>query len=140
MHEYYEKNRVKLKKKMKDFLSLVSPELESISKESFGSALEEIWSIYERDMLGRFPYIGGDRVSGTKNLTEAYMLVAMGEYLKGYRTEIEEIGRLMTLAYERRMMKTVSYTHLSALRKNPSRAATPNLHGAQRTASPSPRF
>lgn len=105
MHEYYEKNRVKLKKKMKDFLSLVSPELESISKESFGSALEEIWSIYERDMLGRFPYIGGDRVSGTKNLTEAYMLVAMGEYLKGYRTEIEEIGRLMTLAYERRMMK-----------------------------------
>ena len=55
MHEYYEKNRVKLKKKMKDFLSLVSPELESISKESFGSALEEIWSIYERDMLGRFP-------------------------------------------------------------------------------------
>lgn len=105
MHEYYENNRAKLKKKMKDFLSLVSPEFESTSKESFGSALEEIWSIYERDMLGRFPYIGGDSASGTKNLTEAYMLVAMGEYLKGYGAGIEEIGHLMTLAYERRMMK-----------------------------------
>lgn len=40
--------------------------------------------IYERDMLSRFPYIGGDGASGTKNLTEAYMLVAMGEYLKEY--------------------------------------------------------
>lgn len=35
-------------------------------------------------MLSRFPYIGGDGANGTKNLTEAYMLVAMGEYLKEY--------------------------------------------------------
>ncbi len=35
-------------------------------------------------MLRRFPYIGGGDASGTKNLTEAYILVAMGEYLKEY--------------------------------------------------------
>ena len=56
-------------------------------------------------MLERFPYIGGDAASGTKNLTEAYMLVAMGEYLKKRGVSMEEIGRLMTLTYERRMLR-----------------------------------
>ena len=32
------------------------------------------------------------------------MLVAMGEYLKKYGADMEEIGHLMTLAYERRMI------------------------------------
>ncbi len=105
MHAYYEKNRRKLKKTMKGFLALVRPELESIGGKDYPAAWESIWNIYERDMLGRFPYIGGDDVSGTKNLTEAYMLVAMGEYLKGYGMEMEKVGHLMTLAYERRMMK-----------------------------------
>ena len=105
MHEYYQKNRGRLKKTMEGFLALVGQELERAGGQSRAAALEEIWKIYERDMLERFPYIGGDDVGGTKNLTEAYMLVAMGEYLKRYGLTMEEIGRLMTLAYERRMRK-----------------------------------
>ena len=105
MHTYYEANRGKLKKTMKNFLALVGPELERAGGKPLADALEDIWTIYERDMLARFPYIGGDEVSGTKNLTEAYMLVAMGEFLKGRGMALEETGRLMTLAYERRMRK-----------------------------------
>lgn len=105
MHTYYEKNSGKLKKTMKSFLALVGPELETAGGRPFDEAFESMWTIYERDMLARFPYIGGDEASGTKNLTEAYMLVAMGEYLKGCSVPLEETGRLMTLAYERRMKK-----------------------------------
>lgn len=108
MHEYYEKKREKLKKTMNGFLSLVGPELESASGKSRDAALQDIWNIYERDMLARFLYIGGDDASGTKNLTEAYMLVAMGEFLKEYGMTMEQIGHLMTLAYERRMKKMPS--------------------------------
>ena len=106
MHEYYQKSSGKLKKTMRGFLSLVRLELERITKQPYETAFEEIWRIYEHDMLGRFPYIGGDKASGTKYLTQAYMLVAMGEYLKRFGCSLEEIGRLMTLAYERRMQKT----------------------------------
>ena len=84
MHEYYNNRRDKLKKTMRGFLALVSTELESTASKAYNEVFEEIWGIYERDMLSRFPYIGGDDASGTKNLTEAYMLVAMGEYLKEY--------------------------------------------------------
>ena len=105
MHEYYEKNRSKLKKTMKSFLALVSREIESAAEKLYDAAFEDIWIIYERDMLACFPYIGGDDVGGTKNLTEAYMLVAMGEHLKGCGMGTEDIGHLMTVAYERRMMK-----------------------------------
>ena len=109
MHEYYEKNCDKLKKIMKGFLALVGPELESASGKSCDVALQDIWNIYEQDMLARFPYIGGDDASGTKNLTEAYMLVAMGEFLKSYGMTMEQIGYLMTLSYERRMKKIPSF-------------------------------
>lgn len=105
MHEYYEKKRRKLKKTMKGFLALVGTELESAGGKPYDTAWKDIWNIYERDMLSRFPYIGGDKVSGTKNLTEAYMLVAMGEYLRECGTAMDEIGHLMTMAYERRMQK-----------------------------------
>ena len=105
MHEYYKKSSPKLKKTMKSFLSLVGAELERAAGMPRNTAIEEIWSIYERDMLERFPFIGGNSASGTNNLTEAYMLVAMGEYLKKFGMATEEIGRLMTVAYERRMMK-----------------------------------
>lgn len=104
MHEYYAKKRGKLRKTMDGFLALVGPELEEISGRPCAAALEEIWTIYG-DMLERFPYIGGDEASGTRNLTEAYMLVAMGEFLKGYGADRETRGRLMTLAYERRMKR-----------------------------------
>ena len=105
MHEYYEKSCGKLRKTMEGFLPLVGPELERIGGKPCGDALKDIWEIYERDMLAHFPFIGGDAASGTKNLTEAYMLVAMGEFLKQYGAEMDQIGRLMTLAYERRMQK-----------------------------------
>lgn len=105
MHEYYNRKRNKLKKTMKEFLAVVRPELESVCGKSYEVMWEDIWHIYERDMLEYFPYIGGDDASGTKNLTEAYMLVAMGEYLKGYGMTMEEIGHRMTLAYKRRMLK-----------------------------------
>lgn len=105
MHEYYKKNSGKLKKTMKGFLALVRTELENTGEKAYDTVFEDIWNIYERDMLERFPYVGGDEVSGTKNLTEAYMLVAMGEYLKGCGMEMDEIGHLMTMAYERRVRK-----------------------------------
>ena len=105
MHEYYQKNRSKLQKVMNRFLTLIAPELEQASGKSRSTVLRECWSIYERDMLARFPYIGGDHASGTKNLTEAYMLVAMGEFLKSCGTTMEQVGYFMTLAYERRMKK-----------------------------------
>ena len=105
MHKYYEKNRDRLKKTMKGFLALVREELEGVSGKPYDAILEEVWKIYERDMLDRFPYIGGDGASGTKNLTEAYMLVAMGEFLQDYDMTMEQIGHWMTLAYERRMKK-----------------------------------
>ena len=105
MHTYYEKKQKKLKKTMEGFLTLVGPELTASCGQSCGEALQAIWEIYARDMLARFPYIGGDAASGTKNLTEAYMLVAMGEFLQERGMELAEIGHLMTLAYERRMQK-----------------------------------
>lgn len=84
MHAYYQKNRNRLQKKMRSILSLVGPELESAGGKPYDAAFADIWNLYERDMLEHFPYIGGDGASGTKNLTEAYMLVAMGEYLKAH--------------------------------------------------------
>lgn len=84
MHEYYKNKRDKLKKTMRGFLALVSNRIGKYASKAYSEVFEAIWGIYERDMLSRFPYIGGDDASGTKNLTEAYMLVAMGEYLKEY--------------------------------------------------------
>ena len=66
MHEYYQKSSGKLKKTMRGFLSLVRLELERITKQPYETAFEKIWRIYEHDMLGRFPYIGGDKASGSK--------------------------------------------------------------------------
>lgn len=77
-------------------------------------------------MLENFPYIGGDNVSGTGNLTGAYCFVSMGEVLKGYGVQMEEIGHLMVLAYERRfnampgIVKTIarkSFTNVKSLNK-----------------------
>ncbi len=105
MHEYYQRRRDSLKKTMHSFLTLIAPELEAACGVAFETAFSDSWAIYEWEMLEHFPYIGGDDASGTKNLTEAYMLVAMGELLGRCGTALEERGRLMTLAYERRMQK-----------------------------------
>ena len=102
MHEYYKNNARKFKKSMNGFLKPVTKELEQYSGKSYREVFEEIWQHYEKNMLEKFPYIGGDTVSGTKNLTGAYIFVSMGEILKGYGVSLEDIGYLMVLAYERK--------------------------------------
>ncbi len=102
MHEYYAKKVPKLKKAMSGFLKPITSELERHSGKSYSVLFEEIWDHYEKNMLENFPYIGGDTVSGTKNLTGAYCFVSMGEVLKRYGVSLEEIGHLMVLAYERK--------------------------------------
>ena len=126
MHEYYARKAPKLKKDMKGLLKPISDELEQAGGSSFDALLEEIWEHYEANMLENFPYIGGDGVSGTGNLTGAYCFVSMGEVLKRRGAEMDEIGHLMTLAYERRfnalpgVVKAVlrrSYTNVKSLNK-----------------------
>ena len=101
MHEYYAKNRNKLKKTMNSYLCHIKPELEKACRKSYASVFEEIWDFYDKNLLEYFPYIGGDGVSGTANLTGAYYFVAMGEVLKKYGTEVHEAGHLMVICYER---------------------------------------
>lgn len=124
MHEYYRKNMPKFRKAMNSLLKPIAPELEQHCSKEYKAVLEEIWQVYEENMLENFPYIGGDTVSGTKNLTGAYCFVAMGEVLKKYGVFAEESGHLMVLAYERkfgglpRIVKTVlhkSYTDIGSL-------------------------
>jgi hypothetical protein len=102
MHEYYKQNAPKFKKAMNGLLKPVAKELERYSGKSYREIFGEIWRHYEINMLENFPYIGGDTVSGTKNLTGAYCFISMGEVLKKYGVSLEEIGHLMVIAYERR--------------------------------------
>ena len=126
MHEYYASNREKFKKEMNKFLSLIAPELEQAGGKKYEELSAEIWNYYEKNLLERFPYIGGDKVSGTKNLTGAYYFVAMGEVLKNYGVSLEDIGHLMVLAYERKyngmpgIVKKIahkSFTNVKSLNK-----------------------
>lgn len=105
MHEYYASNREKIKKGMHKFLILVAPELEKASGKKYNELYEEIWDYYEKNLLERFPYVGGDKVSGTKNLTGAYYFVAMGEVLKRYDVTLDDIGHIMVCSYERTTLK-----------------------------------
>ncbi len=102
MHEYYKQNVPKFKKAMNGLLKPVTKELERYSGKSYREIFEEIWRHYEKNLLENFPFIGGDTVSGTKNLTGAYCFVSMGEVLKKYGVSLEEIGHLMVIAYERK--------------------------------------
>lgn len=105
MHEYYAANKEKLKKEMHKYLSAAAPELEKASGKRYAELSEEIWNYYEKNLLERFPYIGGSKVSGTKNLTGAYYFVAMGEVLKRYGVQMDEIAHIMVSAYERYTQK-----------------------------------
>lgn len=105
MHDYYAENKDKLRKDMDKLLLPISSELEKASGKKCGDLIDEIWKYYETELLERFPYIGGDDVSGTRNLTGAYCFVAMGEVLKRYGIALEESGRLMVCAYERWTLK-----------------------------------
>ena len=101
MHEYYVHNKKKLKKTMNDYLRHIAPELENQTGKPYAEVIGEIWDYYDKNLLENFPYIGGDDVSGTSNLTGAYYFVAMGEVLKKYGTELHEAGHLMVICYER---------------------------------------
>ena len=64
MHTYYAENRDQFRKGMNKMLSLIRSELEEASGKKYPDVFEEIWSYYETELLERFPYIGGKRVSG----------------------------------------------------------------------------
>ncbi|NLL92138.1 MAG: L-2-amino-thiazoline-4-carboxylic acid hydrolase [Ruminococcaceae bacterium] len=104
MHKYYETSAPKIKKTMNDLLKLIAGELEDHSGKTYKELFCEIWNFYEKNLLEHFPYIGGDDASGTKNLTGAYYFVAMGEIIKNYGVDMNEIGRLMMLSYERKFL------------------------------------
>lgn len=106
MHKYYEDNRAKLKRKMYSYFRYIDKELSSKSNEDISNVLEEIWLFYETKILEHLPYIGGDTVSGTEHMVDAYFFVAMGEVMKGYGMSLEEIGYLMTLCSERKLFST----------------------------------
>ena len=101
MHPYYQDNVPKLKKQMRGYLKHIQADIEKIFEKPFDESLEEIWVVYERDMLARFPYIGGDSVRGTSNLTGAYFFVALGEAAKKYGLNLEQWGYLITKYFER---------------------------------------
>ena len=139
MHEYYANNKEKFKKDANGYLKLISPELEQRTSKPYAEVFEEIWEHYEQNMLERFPYIGGDDVSGTKNLTGAYAFVSMGEVLKRYGLELEEIGHLMALAYERkfqaipslaRKVAKLSFSNVKSLEKKYTKKDAQNAANA----------
>ena len=94
-------NKDKFKKEMHKHLSLAEPELEKAGGKKYAELSEKIWDYYEKSLLERFPYVGGDKVSGTKNLTGAYYFVVTGEALKRYGVTMADIVQIMVRFYER---------------------------------------
>ena len=90
-------------------MNYISYELESLTGQSYDTLIQEIWTNYQAEMLERFPYIGGDAASGTKNLIGAYMFVSMGEVLKKYGVTTAQSSHLMILIYERQFTKIPSF-------------------------------
>ena len=99
MHEYYRNNILKLKKENEGYLRFVKVELEQNAGKPYSEVWEEIWGFYEKNLLEHFPYIGGDKVSGTKKPTGAYIFVAMGEGLKRQRGSVGGSARLVVAAF-----------------------------------------
>lgn len=100
MHPYYEKKAPKLKKQMNGYFSTIQKEIRTIFQKPYHEAFEEIWQYYYTELLDKFPYIGGDKVSGTKNLTGAYLLVALGAAGKPYGLRLDDWGKLITRCFE----------------------------------------
>ncbi len=101
MHIYYLNNQGKFKKQMNKLLNFIKSDLEKETRKSYAELLEETWFVYKNEMLERFPYIGGDKVSGTKNLTGAYCFVALGEVCLKHGMTLEQWGYITTLCYKR---------------------------------------
>ena len=101
MHVYYAQNKTKLKKAMDGYLKPIAKELEAELDRPYDAIFEETWQYYEGALLENFPYIGGDKSSGTRNLTGAYVYVALGVVCTQYGMSLERWGYLITLAYAR---------------------------------------
>ncbi|MGP1523111.1 MAG: hypothetical protein ACTTKC_07430, partial [Treponema sp.] len=65
MHPYYKKSEQKLKKEANAYLKLIACEIETIFQKPYEQAFEDIWRVYSDDLMEKFPYIGGDKASGT---------------------------------------------------------------------------
>ncbi len=91
----------KLKKEANAYLKLIACEIERIFQKNYERAFEDIWLIYSADLMEKFPYIGGDKASGTSNLTGAYVFVAFGEAAKKHGLDLNEWGRLTTMCFEK---------------------------------------
>ena len=106
MHPYYESHKAKFFKAADGFLRPIAGELEEETGRDYPSLLQEILTCYEQEFLERFPFIGGDKSSGTRNLTGAYVFVAMGQVCRSrYGMTLEKWGWLTTLGYRRYMEK-----------------------------------
>lgn len=101
MHEYYRQNRKKIRKRMNGYLRLIAPEIEKIFAVPYRQAFEEVWALYESDMLEMLPYIGGDDVSGTGNLTGCTFFIAFGIAAERHGLSTHEWGYLSTVMYQR---------------------------------------
>ncbi len=109
MHEYYKKNSMKFKKQMNTMFKLIRNEIEDTFSKPYNEVFEEIWEFYYDNIMEKFPYIGGDNASGTKNLTGAYYFVALGEVGKKYKITIEQWGKMITISFERYFEKTPKF-------------------------------
>ena len=76
-----------------NYLKLVKPELEEIFRKPYPQIFAEVWEYYEQAMLEHFPFIGGDRSSGTKNLTGCMFFIAIGVVGKRYGLSIHRKDR-----------------------------------------------
>ena len=101
MHEYYAQAAPKLRKTLDKYMRNIQTELEEAAGKPYAQVIDDIWTLYERDMLENFPYIGGDKASGTSNLTDAFMLIAAMQVLEGYGKSLEDAAYLATISYQR---------------------------------------
>ncbi len=100
MHPYYKKKAPKLREFMEDALRFVSDEIEEIFQKSFEEAMDEVWAYYYDEILEILPYIGGDKVSGTFNLTGATIQIALAVVGEKYGLTKEEWGKLIIKSTE----------------------------------------
>ncbi len=100
MHQYYKKKAPKIRKFMEEAFRYISEDIERIFQKSYGEAIEEVWEHYYNNILKRLPYIGGDKVSGTFNLTGATEQIALAEVGKNYGLSTEEWGKLIVKSTE----------------------------------------
>lgn len=123
MHEYYRKNLRKLKKDSDKYLHFIEREIEELFQKPYASAFDEIWNYYTEEMVEHFPYIGGDDVSGTKNLTGCMFFIAIGVVGKNYGLSTHDWGRLVTTLYERKfdkMPKLIRKITANVFRRHPA--------------------